>query len=525
MSHPVPLDPRTDVTLEAKLNHLCEKCLNVAHQISLLQKAWSKDSGGQTVQLVDHHRSSSALITSAQSGCHLCTLLLEEIDGPILRELQTQEAENAIETELPSGTPLASYQIRLNGYFCRKKPPQLGRDIGVDVVLASKSTYETLTLFVHHAIGLSLISYGYDPMYRDRQNPSISTASPSAFALARSWLHECDEQHPGCRAQHRSVAGTALPTRLIDVGSIVDGPATCRLFLPEPPSERVEYVTLSHKWGGADILKLTQATIKSMLQRIDTEALPLTFQHAIFITRNLGYRYLWIDSLCIVQDGRDDWAFESLTMSRIYSNSAVTIAALWGENSHSGCFVERNPFVTELCRIGEWEHGELFIQSSRLRIRQYEYLDRVVPKPLLERGWVLQERFLSPRTLYYGPWQLMWEYGERSASEAKPRITSVYSTEATLKKRFRDMKRLPDLDLIIPYYMRELQSFYAMSELRSVYDIWTEIRNIYWSSQLTRHSDIIIAINGITTSMEQQTGVHFAFGLLKELILYELLWT
>ena len=54
------------------------------------------------------------------------------------------------------------------------------------------------------------------------------------------------------------------------------------------------------------IYKLTKATLKLILQGISLNNLLLTFQHAILITRNLRYRYLWIDSLCIIQDNVDD---------------------------------------------------------------------------------------------------------------------------------------------------------------------------------------------------------------------------
>lgn len=330
--------------------------------------------------------------------------------------------------------------------------------------------------------------------------------------MARWWLRDCKEHHPGCRREHLPDASNALPTRLVDVG-LMNGPATCRLFLSDQPSNRVEYLTLSHKWGGASIYKLTKATFESMLQEIRLVNLPLTFRHAIVITRNLGYRYIWIDSLCIIQDDVDDWAFESSTMSRIYSNSVLTIAALWGDNSHSGCFVERNPLTTENCRIGEWKHGEVLVRSGDRERGQS--LALVKPKPLLERAWVLQERFLSPRTLYYGPWELLWECGERSVSETKPANTETFWRDATIKKRFRDMKRPPDLDL---------NNSYQKPELKSMYDIWTDIRASYWSSRLTHHSDSLVAISDITTWIEHKAGMHFVSGLCKEFLFGELLW-
>ncbi|KAL8918717.1 MAG: hypothetical protein Q9208_007188 [Pyrenodesmia sp. 3 TL-2023] len=308
------------------------------------------------------------------------------------------------------------------------------------------------------------------------------------------------------------VNGNALLTRLIDVRSLSED-TKCRLYLPDGSRDRIEYLTLSHRWGGADIFKLSKTTIGSMLQGIDLDKLPLTFQHAILITRKLGYRYIWIDSLCIIQDDPSDWAFESRTMSRIYSNSLLTIAALWGDNSHSGCFIERNPITTEDCHIGKSEHGDAFVRSGDCRRGQS--LTLVEPTPLLKRGWVLQERFLSPRTLYYGPWEILWECGARVASETEPESTVMLGSDGALKGRFRDMKRALDLDS---------DDQYLKPEMEDIYNIWIEIRAIYWSSQLTHHSDTLVAITGIITVMEHKTSMRFLSGLCRDFIYSELLW-
>ena len=373
-------------------------------------------------------------------------------------------------------------------------------------------------------IGGLLMMFPAKETAKFRQDPSVSTASPSSFAVARRWLRDCKEHHPNCRHEQLSVASIALPTRLLDVGSLNE-PASCQLFLPSQPSNRVEYLTLSHKWGGAIVYKLTKATLESMLQGISLDDLPLTFQHAILITRNLGYRYLWIDSLCIIQDDVDDWAFESTTMSRIYSNSVLTIAALWGDNSHTGCYVERNPLVTENCRIGRWKHGEVLVRSKDQQPGQNVALFNpkqrggslamVKPQPLLDRAWVLQERLLSPRTLYYGPWELFWECGEYSLSEKEPESNMTFWSSDTIRKRFRTIEKSPDLDSNKSHHKPELER---------IYNIWIEIRANYWSSQLTHHSDSLVAISGITTWIHERSGLQFVSGLCKNFLLHELLW-
>ena len=104
MSHPVPLNPGTDVTIDAKLNQLCEKCSSIAYHVSMFQKSCSFHPGNPTTHWINHHESSNALITSARAGCHLCTLLLAEIE----------------ELELGRLAQL-KYQIELRGHLQRNR--------------------------------------------------------------------------------------------------------------------------------------------------------------------------------------------------------------------------------------------------------------------------------------------------------------------------------------------------------------------------------------------------------------------
>ncbi|KAL9038479.1 MAG: hypothetical protein Q9180_003110 [Flavoplaca navasiana] len=565
MSHPTPLDAKTDVTKEAELNRICEKCSRIAHQVMMLQKSCSTDPDNPTVHIIDHHDSSNALITSASDGCHLCTLLLARIDDPMVEDLQVLEAEDRINKRRVDRSAEPSYHVKLSGHLDFRHVSQrhsfsrpimeafqfsafqwrkVERDVSIDIVLPHEVerhevagdvhvwSYSAARLYIEHLFDGDLVgSY--------RQDPAPSTASPSSFAVARQWLHECIEGHPSCRRERGSITSNELPTRLIDVGSLNE-PVKCRLSLPNRSFERCEYLALSHKWGGANILKLTKSNFKSMLKGIVIVDLPLTFQHAITITRNLGYQHLWIDSLCIIQDDPGDWAFECSTMSRVYSNSVLTIAALWGDDSHSGCFVERNPFVTEHCRIGTWKHGNVIVRSGNQKRAQP--LGLVEPAPLLERAWVLQERFLSPRTLFYGPWELYWECGERTTNESKPENTTVWQGD-TLKTRFRHMSGMNSISSktsSLESTGKRIQNSWRhirrdgwtvsrgkphkTPRLERDYDLWTEIRRVYWSSQLTHHSDTLVAISGVTNALEQRTGLHFLFGLCKEFLCSELLW-
>ncbi|KAF4632575.1 hypothetical protein G7Y89_g5552 [Cudoniella acicularis] len=104
--------------------------------------------------------------------------------------------------------------------------------------------------------------------------------------------------------------------------------------LPETKGMRGRYICLSHCWGGFQPACITKrATLASNLAGIAWDALPMTFQHAVTTTSRLGFEYIWIDSICIVQDDADDWRLEAAEMANIYENAALTLAATSPPNS------------------------------------------------------------------------------------------------------------------------------------------------------------------------------------------------
>jgi len=107
---------------------------------------------------------------------------------------------------------------------------------------------------------------------------------------------------------------------------------------------RNDYLVLTYYWGDApDHHRLTTQTLHRYfsLPGIRDSELPRTIVDAVHITRRLGFRYLWVDSLCIIQDDNLNWQKESSTMSEVYSNAYCTISATGSANSSEGCFMER----------------------------------------------------------------------------------------------------------------------------------------------------------------------------------------
>ncbi len=186
-----------------------------------------------------------------------------------------------------------------------------------------------------------------------------STDSYSEWRLASRWLKRCD-RHPLCRHLTKP---SWLPTRLIKI-SPGQEPTTPLLKLCESVNiPRVEtgvnYMTLSHCWGKISMTVLTTENLECMKHSILWSDLPKTFQHAILATQKLENEYLWIDSLCIIQNSKD-WEKEAITMQDVYSNSFLNIAATSAPDGRTGCFFKRNTWKIQACELDiGWEPNQV----------------------------------------------------------------------------------------------------------------------------------------------------------------------
>jgi serine/threonine protein kinase len=159
-------------------------------------------------------------------------------------------------------------------------------------------------------------------MQRNRTPPDMS----KKFSLISSWLKICVSTHSECVCNYRP---SWLPSRLIDVGQMGDLRPRIRLIVTsEEKRECSRYIALSHVWGdcGEEDTRLTVSSLPRLRRFISPRALPAAVENAITITRQLGERYLWVDSLCIIQDSQDDWQQQTAAMAAIYRNAFVTVA-------------------------------------------------------------------------------------------------------------------------------------------------------------------------------------------------------
>ncbi|KAH7304597.1 heterokaryon incompatibility protein-domain-containing protein [Stachybotrys elegans] len=146
----------------------------------------------------------------------------------------------------------------------------------------------------------------------------------------------------------------------------------------------------------------SRGNVKTRTRGFDMNQLPQTFQDAITITRELQKRYLWIDSLCIVQDDAADWEQESQLMETVFKNAYCTIAASSAQDSTEG-FLEKLPPYREHTS----SHGPVYVCAA-----VDDFTSDVENSALNKRAWVLQERALSRRTIHFTASQIYWECGD-----------------------------------------------------------------------------------------------------------------
>jgi hypothetical protein len=324
------------------------------------------------------------------------------------------------------------------------------------------------------------------------------------------WYHECLSDHPRC--QPTGASQEWYPTRLLDIGA--DMGSKVRLCITAEETPEGPYVTLSHCWGTVDILKLSGTNLANFQTGISLNALPKSFVEAIEIARRLKIRYLWIDSLCILQDSTTDWHDESAMMQNVYRYSRLNIAATASHNSDGGLFRLRNSIDLAPCTVrSSWndvKSNEFVVLESDLWISQLR------SAPLNHRAWVLQERVLSPRVLHFGETQLLWECHEKDACEMYPQgIPSLLQNTLT---------NIKGIDPILDGSKLRILSGQDTDPKYDGYHLWARIVKAYTECNLTKPNDKLVAIHGLSKTFETILNDTYIAGLWKRFLSGQLMW-
>lgn len=308
--------------------------------------------------------------------------------------------------------------------------------------------------------------------------------------VAAGWIHDCVSNHDGCHPLE-----SPLPSRILDLEAF-DDPSKIRLWETKGTTRSDSYVTLSHCWGvdTSHHVKTTHATLPSRLDTIIVQELPQTFQDAINVTRHLGIRFLWIDSLCICQDDPDDWAREAAAMQRVYAGAFLTISADGAPGSAHGLLQRRerrhvpiplkftpdNTDSATTTRPKETSVPAYAFESPLWEAFKKRVLLALMGQPLSYRAWAMQERLLSHRVLHFTSEQLFFECDCHFLSEDGIKILGRWNS----------------LDL------GGDKTLFDLSPVSNIHRMWDLILEEFTTRQLTVKTDWFPALPGLAAQIK-----------------------
>lgn len=281
------------------------------------------------------------------------------------------------------------------------------------------------------------------------------------------------------------------------------------------------YLTLSHRWGDHTILCLRTDNIEQMRKAVLESAISKTFREAMLIVKALGERYIWIDSLCIIQDSpnRCDWFEESTKMHAIYANALCNISATGAIDGRDGCFFNRSQLLIQPLRITNARNGiQDLPRGTYLCVDWDIWSNDVDSAPLTCRAWVVQERLLSRRVLHFGRRQVLWECRETQACETFP-----HGLPPQLHRLHEAIYKVTDPH-IEGARAREKRGRSSHPELNA-YELWNSIVEAYTRASLTTEDDKFVAIIGLAQHVQKIVNQKYFAGLWEKYLAIQLLWT
>jgi hypothetical protein len=317
--------------------------------------------------------------------------------------------------------------------------------------------------------------------------------------LVPGWIESCQRDHEYCIQPTHS----NLPTRILDVGR--EGDIIC---LRESAHIVGSYNILTHCWGPRPTFTTTRANLASRYVGFAIEELPTTFKHAVQVTRLLGIKYLWIDSLCIIQDREDpaDWRSECDKMLGYYKNAYLTIGAATAGDSFAGFLRPRSERKVKL----SMRHG----LSCRLDRDLSTTLEQSV---LHRRAWCLQEHIVSTRLLQFTQSEIVFEC--QSTVEREAGGYTAY-LEREYMHRDTESQHIGVVDLkgaLVPV------RFGNMPPLQN-FQTWYRIIEEYTSRDLTFPRDRLPAISGVASEFKKATCFQYNYGIWRQDIHSGLAW-
>ncbi|OAG07311.1 HET-domain-containing protein [Paraphaeosphaeria sporulosa] len=496
--------------------HLCDSCLSIFSKLTNLPtdlgpkeyissgpngksgRQWQDKTSGNCwtdVCGMFHERwwsakdvSKAALIRSAAEGCYICVSIWRRYSTFTNTGIRYRPDVEKI-----------SYEISEDG--------ESSFSLKITVIGAQESCVGLLCGKPRTCFPFRGVLSNSLPPKSVQSDVAPTTRSQQTMTQAKTWINDCKEYHMKCQRQEDSYD---LPTRLVRVDYAEDGDdreifaSLCRGSTLPPGTQ---YLTLSHLWGKHEFLKLMKNNVCQWENSIPTNQLSPSFQDALYMTRSLGFKFIWIDSLCIIQDDLQDWEQESEAMCRIYKGAVCNIAASARQTSDGHGFLPSSrylePVVPPLVHI-DW-HASPVIQSRNVCGRDF-VISEAFPQrnlrtdELYDRAWVLQEEMLALRTLHCQGDQIYWECRTSICNEVWP------SGWATSLGRYRESE-----GTIAPFLLTT--DDIEASQAGLAYTVWLEMVSSYSRRAISYGTDRLPALAGIAADTAFLLNDTYASGI------------
>ena len=359
---------------------VCEACWVEVFDTEAIQKFWV-----QEISDFCYTVTWARILQSAKTGCNWCAFLASTLPSPNTSQWPS------------TWTPTTDLLVMLEqAWLLEDCSPQGLNQCQIDFCSEAslRDWHVELDLFVDDT----------------DTSAGIVTARPlqskldsaKAYSQIQQWLDQCNHHVDCCEVPMQA----NLPSRVIEVAP------TGSLNVPRlrnTTGMKGLYLTLSYCWGCDQSYVLTSNNLDVLMTKLEVKMLPQTILDAIEVTKALGFEYLWVDALCIMQDSakaaaRDDMNQELTNMDQIYKNATMTIVAACVPSVKEGFLKDRPSSGRSQfdipCRLGP---NQFFVVHTQEHIFYHDGSE-----PISKRAWTFQEQLLPPRLLIYASHTLQW---------------------------------------------------------------------------------------------------------------------
>ncbi|EPE32859.1 hypothetical protein GLAREA_05871 [Glarea lozoyensis ATCC 20868] len=352
-----------------------------------------------------------------------------------------------------------------------------------------------------------------------RRPLASTTLSNSNVAKIQTWIADCETAHNNCFSPNTNVF---LPTRLLELDNPHCGDGV-KLILSADivktgavEAAHSRYMALSYCWGPPEgWLTTNLETLSTRLSLIALDSMPLAFRDAIRLARILDIRYLWIDSLCIIQDDKEDWEIESSKMAEIFSNAYLTVVASYGATCNESFL--RRAHMPKSCtvpvKLSNGINGKF-----GLRYRRHGLTDKMAEfhnGKWVSRGWTFQEERLAKRVLMFGENKFFFDCKTSEKSEDTDRSRKRPDWVTTVQDKSTDDRyRVP----------RPVDTNSQVFKGQTYFDHWQTLCSHYSHRELSFASDKLPAISGIAKQTAKRVNSEYLAGLWRMHLMHDLFW-